>query len=704
MALDQRSTAILAYLSQTPSYVTPQELMEKFKISKRTAYYDIEKINGWLEENKLPRIEHIRSAGFHLKKETAEEIPERLNHMPKWHYEYSPKERKAWLALYLTARSEALYLENLMEKVRVSRNTVIEDLKELKKELQNFELELQFERAGGYQIKGKEEDKRKVIVFYLQQLLPKQSWQSLLLQLPILFNEQHEEMDPFIFEKMKAIKEIAIESEKELNIRYTDDFLHSLTLRLLLFGKRLTSGKEIVVDPIEKEVLRKTNEYRAAQGIAGKLSKLFEIAFPEDEVFYITKHLLSSRIQFADSLFENNSRHLMKVLAETVSHMVSDFQRYACIFFENRDEVENGLFLHIKSAYYRVLYGLEVDSHLANSIQEKYPDTFRITKKIIDHLQNITGKKVNDEEIALIAIHFGGWLEKMGKKPVSRKSVLLVCNNGIGTSRLLQHQLEGLFSTVDVVDCVSLRDFENNSYEADFVISTIPLEEKGKPVFVVSPILTEIEKEKLLKKVNAFIGVKPVKAHSVEALLSIIESHADIRDRKNLQMELREYLYQNPTSSRKEEKPNLSSLLKIQHIQTLESVSDWRKAIQIAAAPLVENHFIETDYVEAMIDVLDKTGPYVVVSPLIAIPHARPQDGVNELGMSLLQLKNSISFSEKGTHPVKLLIVLAAVDGDSHLKALGELTKILNDKKLKDQLIAAESAEKIYELIQMHAQ
>src|SRR5690606_36778323 len=105
-----------------------------------------------------------------------------------------------------------------------------------------------------------------------------------------------------------------------------------------------------------------------------------------------------------------------------------------------------------------------------------------------------------------------------------RKSVLLVCNNGIGTSRLLQHQLEGLFSTVDVVDCVSLRDFENNSYEVDFVISTIPLEEKGKPVFVVSPILTEIEKEKLLKKVNAFIGVKPVKAHSVEALLSIIES------------------------------------------------------------------------------------------------------------------------------------------------------------------------------------
>lgn len=703
MALDQRSSAILAYLSESQSYVSTQEIMEKFKISKRTAYYDIEKINGWLEENKLPRVEHVRSAGFHLKKETAKEIPERLHNMPKWHYEYSPKERKAWLALYLMAKSQPLYLENLMEKVRVSRNTVIEDLKDLKKELQNFEVDMQFERAAGYQVKGKEEDKRKVIVYYLQQLLPKQSWESLLLQLPILFNEQHEEMDPFIFEKMKAIKEIAIESERKLNIRYTDDFLNSLTLRLLLFGKRLTSGKEIVVDPIEKEVLSKTVEYRAAQEIAVKLSKLFDTVFPEDEVFYITKHLLSSRVQFADSLFEKNSVHLMKVLADTVAHMVSDFQRYACIVFENRHEVEKSLFLHLKSAYYRVLYGLEADSQLANSIQEKYPDTFHITKKIISHLQSITGKEVNDEEIALIAIHFGGWLEKMGKKPVSRKSVLLVCNNGIGTSRLLQHQLEGLFSTVDIVGCVSLRDFENNSYEVDFVISTIPLEEKGTPVFVVSPILTEIEKEKLLKKVNAFIGVQPVKAHSIEALLSIIDNHADIHDRENLQKELREYLYPHPGYSRKEEKPNLSSLLKVQHIQTVERVPDWRKAIQLAAAPLLENRFIETEYVKAMIDVLDETGPYVVVSPLVAIPHARPQDGVHRLGMSLLQLKNSISFSERGTHPVKLLIVLAAVDGDSHLKALGQLTKILNDKRLKEQLIEAESAEKIYELIQMHS-
>src|SRR5690606_15540545 len=106
MALDQRSTAILAYLSQTPSYVTPQELMEKFNISKRTAYYDIEKINGWLEENKLPRIKHIRSGGYQLKKETDEEIPEPLNPVPIWHYEYSPKERKPSLPLYLTARSE----------------------------------------------------------------------------------------------------------------------------------------------------------------------------------------------------------------------------------------------------------------------------------------------------------------------------------------------------------------------------------------------------------------------------------------------------------------------------------------------------------------------------------------------------------------------------------------------------------------------
>ncbi len=283
------------------------------------------------------------------------------------------------------------------------------------------------------------------------------------------------------------------------------------------------------------------------------------------------------------------------------------------------------------------------------------------------------------------------------------KNALLVCNTGIGTSRLLQHQLEGLFSTVDIIGCVSLRDYEQKDLEADFIISTIPLSEKGKPVFVVNPILTDAEKERLLKKVNAFIGIEPQNSSSIAGVMDIIRQHATIKNEESLKSELKQYLQQVSVKKKEVYKPNLKEVLPIEHIQCLPAVTDWKQAIYESAKPLLKKQSVTENYITAMVDVLLEMGPYVVVSPKVAIPHARPQDGVNQLGMTLLQLKKQVPFSENGSKPVNLVIVLAAVDGDTHLKALNQLTKILSKKSLKEELIAAESPEVIYSIIADHS-
>jgi mannitol operon transcriptional antiterminator len=699
VSLDQRSTAILSYLSQAKRYVPSTEISEKFNISRRTIYYDIEKINGWLSENRLPEVKHVRSAGFYLEEEAVQQMPEKLGMIKTWHYEYSVQERKAWLVIYIMTRETSLYLEDLMEKIRVSRNTTIENLKSIKEELLRFHLQLEFDRKLGYVVNGKEEDKRKAIVFYLQLLLPDQSWQTLLAQIPMILNAQDQQIDVFDSEKLKAVRKIVSESEKDLNLQFTDDFLYSLSLRLLLFGRRLAQGKKVQIDVEEKKVLNETKEYSAAKKISSKLSKLFKLEFPEDEIYYITKHLLSSRILFLEEQLDHNSSHDKHVLAKVVSRMVTDFQKYACVFLKNREEVEKSLLLHVKPAYYRVKYGLEVESNVAVSIIEKYADIFRLTKKVIHHLEKAVGKNINDNEIALIAMHFGGWMERVGVKPANRKKALLVCTTGVGTSRLLQHQLEGLFSTVDIVGSVSLREYEKDEYDIDFIISTISIQEKDKPVFVVSPILTEAEKEGLLKKVNALMDTKVQQRTSTEAIMEIVQKYAEIIDEDSLRGELRKYLYQPAVTIKEVSKPSLKDLLKKNHIQVAEKVSGWREAVRLAAEPLVEKGSITEGYVQAMISTLLKMGPYVVVSPKVAIPHARPEDGVNKIGMSLLKLQQSVPFTDKGTHEVKLIIVLAAIDGDTHLKALSQLTNMLSDKKANSQILKMESPESIFNLI-----
>ncbi|HAQ08264.1 MAG TPA: PTS sugar transporter, partial [Bacillus bacterium] len=534
---------MLSYLSQAQDYVPVKVLGEKFNISRRTIYYDIEKINGWLKEHKLPSVQYVRSAGFFLDEEAASRVPEKLGSLKIWHYEYTPKERKAWLSIYLMARIQPLYLEDLMKKVRVSRNTVIEDIKNLKEELLRFELDLEFDRKEGYIISGKEDDKRKAIVFYLQHVFTEQSWQTVLTQIPMILNTSDEGLDLFDLDKMKAVHFVVSSVEQELNVQFTDEFLHNFTFRILLFVRRLAQGKKVIIDNVEKEILKETKEYQAAMKISQQLADLFNLNFPEDEVVYITKHLLGSRIQFSEDLLLHNSSQEKVMLSEVVTNMVTDFQKYACVFFENRKEIEKNLLLHVKPAFYRIKYGLEIESEMTESLKAKYNDVFQLTKKVIVHLEEAAGKEVNDHEVALIAMHFGGWMERVGVKPAERKNALLVCTTGVGTSQLLWHQLEGLFSTVDILGCVSRRDYEKNLYDVDFIISTIPLKEKDKPVFVVSPILTEAEKEGLLQKVNALVDAKPQQRTSIEAVMSIVQKYANVTDEESLQRELKTYLY-----------------------------------------------------------------------------------------------------------------------------------------------------------------
>ncbi|MBC8831216.1 PTS fructose transporter subunit IIA, partial [Escherichia coli] len=52
---------------------------------------------------------------------------------------------------------------------------------------------------------------------------------------------------------------------------------------------------------------------------------------------------------------------------------------------------------------------------------------------------------------------------------------------------------------VELLEPISLREFEKGLYAPDFIVSTLPIMEQKAPVFIVSPILTEAQKQQLMK-------------------------------------------------------------------------------------------------------------------------------------------------------------------------------------------------------------
>ncbi|MCQ9300759.1 PTS sugar transporter subunit IIA [Staphylococcus hyicus] len=125
-----------------------------------------------------------------------------------------------------------------------------------------------------------------------------------------------------------------------------------------------------------------------------------------------------------------------------------------------------------------------------------------------------------------------------------------------------------------------------------------------------------------------------------------------------------------------------------------EKVNDWQEAIYIAAEPLLAQGYIARGYVEAMIESVKTLGPYIVIAPNVAIAHARPDDNVKRVGISLLKLDEPINFSEKG-HEAALIFVFCSTDHTSHLNILQQLAKVLGDAQHIEALMQSQDKEAI---------
>lgn len=123
----------------------------------------------------------------------------------------------------------------------------------------------------------------------------------------------------------------------------------------------------------------------------------------------------------------------------------------------------------------------------------------------------------------------------------------------------------------------------------------------------------------------------------------------------------------------------LKEYLTRETMQHAGKMDDWKKAITFAAEPLLKKGVIEKCYIQEMINSVETNGPYIVLKDYFALPHAKAGEGVNEVGLALLTLEKPVDL--KG-NPVKVFLVLAAVDSTSHLEALSEVSELLMDEEI----------------------
>lgn len=136
-------------------------------------------------------------------------------------------------------------------------------------------------------------------------------------------------------------------------------------------------------------------------------------------------------------------------------------------------------------------------------------------------------------------------------------------------------------------------------------------------------------------------------------------------------------------------------LLDRKNVKILEKADDWKDAIRKSVTPLEEEGYVKAEYKEAIISGIEKLGPYIIIAPSIALPHARPEQGVVKSQIAITLFRNEVQFDKRDS-TAQLFVALAASDSDSHLNALMTISEVLQDEEKVEQILQSENTEILY--------
>ena len=620
-----------------------ERILEDTNLDKEKFYRMLEEFNQKLEKQSLKKLEY---------KNGLLAIPDKVENFEETRYSINQKtfiltevERRSLIYLLIFINKTPLSIALFQTYLQVSKNTILSDLKKLREELMSENIQVEYSRKKGFYLNFEEKMLQEKAWYFLQNLSEDSGFY-------ILSKVLNDKKPLTIFKNNQLLKKMM--QELQIEIVYSR-YLSTLLFACLLRHRTFEKNSENINDLLKSLIIGMSD----GKSAIGQDNGLYRMAF---------------------NIMEN----VMKL---------------AAIEFDDFTKTFMALLDHLTPAYYRIRNHFELKNVLLERIKNEYHSLFLLMDNALRPLKDEVGE-ISESEKAYFVILFGGEIYKNKYSGQSLKAIVL-CVNGISSSLIMQKRLESLFPTMEFILSARVSHFEKlpiNSY--DIIFSTVPLK-SDKKVYLMSVFPDQREENKLYNQVLQDFQLPGFAKPSAQTILDSIEPYIIIKDPVNRQ-DLIKIIEKKLNRTRKEGKLSgvmLTDLLTKEKIRFTNKELSWQDAIELAAQPLLDKHEIEERYIKAIIDKVETFGPYIDLGLGIALPHARPEEGVKKLGMSFLRCEHPVKLMDDVKHENKLFIVLAAIDNETHLRALSTLTKILSNKERLSQLLAATNAAEVEQIL-----
>lgn len=646
--LEKSQKEFLMLLLENENPQSIQSIQDQLDISRRTVYYIVNKINDVFYELRMEPINNKRGHGYYLTSDQ-KKVVDSILHSDKTLQNLSPDERVHYLICWMMYPKTNIHIENIMELFDISRNSVFNDLKDLKSEIEKYDVSLYFDIKNGYMINGQVFSKRALLLYYLKILLKKIHYKS------IEFLDVSE-VETFY----SRLQQISLKMHNEY-----DDY-NLLAIACLLNIVHYVDEK-FDFSILELRDLEKTEELHM-------IDKYFQ-DLNVHERLYLTIHLLGSK---AGSVIRLDDSQRDIQLFELALHLVDLFERQTSCDISEKNELVNSLYMHFKLSMYYYQLSIQISNTLLEDVKENYGNLYQMIKNLCESMDDEFPFILTDSEISYITMHFGGHLKQVQGKFYALIRVLIVCPSGISTSTLLKREVEDLYANVTVIAATAAENIAQYKENIDFIVSTIDLD-TDIPWIKVNAILTKDDKSKIASMMSLNMQTYKLNKDNFSGLFSIIQKYVDPTQMKNLKRDVYDYFREgNLIVDVVEEKQlRLKDIMYRDHLTRIDKDIMWDEAIRFASVPLLKTNIITENYINEMIGLVRDYGPYIVIKNRIAIAHAKTEAGANALGTALLINKKNIQFEDDLN--IHYLFVISSSNPKEHLQILKDISMLASD-------------------------
>lgn len=637
--MNARQIFLLEFLLKQHEYLSANQLAEKYGVSTKTVYQDIDKLNDFFDEGELKsRIDKVPRKGIKL---SADEERKKIhslllvNKHESGVQDFSPEYRESELIKRLFINQEELDIYDFAEEMYVTESTVHRDIDKLEKNLGQFNLKIRIKHDQLF-VDGDEWNIRKALQSYVIQV------QSL---------GREENIERFFLEKdIEICNEAISRLSQKYHHQFSEEYSCLLLVECLIFKKRTDHNNflnertsNLINDLNHLEVY-----FFSGELLESIINKSFsEISPYEIEAMAYSLLAYGFSIQSADYI--QSIDHQVNELIQKVSNLLS-------LDLSKDNHLKLMLSNHISKMIFRLRNQIYITNPALEEIKKQYSSLFNVIWIAIRGLSKYYEINISNEELAFIVIHFQLAIEKI-VKPLN---IVVICQNGIATSELIMSKLHKIFDSDAKITNINARelDFYDLS-NIDLIISTIALPEVKVPVIEVSPILTKDE---------------------IESIRSFYSEH----------MTDNYTLMRTSLDGRKFNLESLQTLIKKPSL-IRETVKSKKECIEKMIRECDATNRRIKEFKESILEreTLGSTSVYTGV----ALPHCDPRF-VEQSELIVMTLDKPINW---GKNNVKLIILIAVAENDIPIfkDSLIALYSVIENQELMNELVQLENGDEI---------